>query len=145
MKKEKKFEKLKSPKGFVLMGTDNNGYRHRYSVKKNEQFKNMFIKFMGGLGFDEERIGNAFYSNDMEDEGVILKISDFKDVYKNYKNKKYDVDVFYGSKKIILIIRCKVRKPMVDNLMYNSKWKKFPKIIIKREKKKRTFLIKNKK
>ena len=143
MIKQKKLKKLKIPKEFVLIGTNNDGYRHRYSVKKNEQFKKIFIRFMNELRFDEKIVGGSFYSSNDDEEDTILKISDFNDVCENYKNKKYDVDVFYGSKKIILVIRCKIRKSMIDNLISKSRWKKFLKVKIKK-KRKRTLLIINK-
>ena len=131
-----KIEKLKCPKGFVLMGTDNDSYRNRYSVEKNENFKNIFIKFMKDLGFDEGKIKQGFWSYD-DDNKFELKISDFEDCYRYYENKKYDIEVFYGNKKIILVIRTKERRKMLDNLESKSKWKKFPKVIkLKKDKKK---------
>jgi len=136
-----KMEKLKCPKGFVLMGTDNDSYRNRYSVEKNEQFKEVFIKFMKDLGFDGGKIKQGFWIHD-ENEDIELKISDFEDCYRYYENKKYDVEVFYGNKKIILVIRTKERRKMLDNLESKSKWKKFPKIIkIKEKVKKKIPLI----
>ena len=132
-----KIEKLKCQKGFVLMGTDNDSYRNRYSVEKNENFKNIFIKFMEDLGFDGGKIRQGFWNYDEDDDKIELKISDFEDCYRYYENKKYDIDVFYGNKKIILIIRTKERREMLNNLEYKSKWKKFPKIIkLKKDKKK---------
>lgn len=134
-------EKLKCPKGFILIGTGNNGYRHRYDVEKNEQFKEIFIKFMGDLGFDGGKIRQEFWTYDENEEEIELKISNFSDCCRNYENKKYDIDVFYGNKKIILIIRAKERRKMLDNLEYKSKWKKFPKIIKLNEDKKKRPLI----
>lgn len=135
--KKMKIEKLKCPKGFVLMGTDNDGYRHRYSIEKNEKFKNIFIKFMKDLGFNGKKIRQGFWTYDEEDNEFELKISDFEDCYRYYENKKHDVEVFYGNKKIIMVIRTKERRKMLDNIEYKSKWKKFPKIIkLKKDKKK---------
>ena len=136
-----KIEKLKCQKGFVLMGTDNDSYRNRYSVEKNENFKNIFIKFMEDLGFDGGKIRQGFWNYDEDDDKIELKISDFEDCYRYYENKKYDIDVFYGNKKIILIIRTKERREMLNNLEYKSKWKKFPKIIKLKEDKKKIPLM----
>ncbi len=122
------------------MGTDNDGYRHRYSVEKNEKFKNIFIKFMKDLGFDEGEIRQGFWSYDDHNE-FELKISEFEDCYRYYENKKYDVEIFYGNKKIILVIKTKKRRKMLDNLESKSKWKKFPKIIKLKKDKKKTPLI----
>ena len=140
MIKEKKFKKLKFPKKFILMGTDNDGYRHRYSVEKNEGFKKIFIKFMLDLGFVEKELKQGFWSS-IEDKNeehihVELKISDFEDCCRHYENKKYDIDVFYGNKKIIFVIRCKERKIVVENLEDKSKWKKFLNVTKLKEKNK---------
>ena len=120
-------KKLQNPKGFILMGTDNNGFRHRYSVEKNEQFKKVFISFMGDLGFEEKEIMQTFlrgYEDGMDEIDRELKISDFEDCCRHYENKKYDVDVFYGNKKIILVVRTKSRRPLLDSMEYKSKWAK---------------------
>ncbi len=136
-----KLEKLQCPKGFILMGTGNNGYRHRYNIEKNENFKNIFINFMEDLGFDRKKIKQGFWIHEENEEEIELKISDFEDCCRHYENKKYDIDVFYGNKKIILVIRAKERREMLDNLEYKSKWKKFPKIIKLKENKKKIPLI----
>jgi hypothetical protein len=121
-------KKLNFPKGFVLTGTDNNGFRHRYSVKKNENFKKIFVKFMVDLGFE-----------DIDAEELIkIKIKDICDECWHYENEKFDVDVFYGRFKIILVVRTKSRRPLLDSLYYKSKWIKPLKIKkIKKIKKKR--------
>ena len=134
-------KKLKTPKEFILTGTDNNGYRHRYSVIKNEQFKEMFIKFMGELSFDEEEIKRGFWTSYEDEKGESidreLKISEFEDCCRYYENEKYDVEVFYGNKKIIIVIRTKIRRELLDNLENKSKWIKPIKIKkIKEDKKK---------
>jgi hypothetical protein len=118
-------KKLKIPKEFILTGTDNNGYRHRYSVIKNEQFKGIFIKFMGDLGFDEGKIKGEFWVEYDEDDKYIgreLKISEFEDCCRYYDNKGYEIEVFYGNKKIIMVIRTKIRRELLDNLESKSKW-----------------------
>jgi len=115
-------KKLQHPKGFVLTGTDNNGFRHRYSVKKNEQFKKIFIKFMSQLGFDEKKIMECFWTYDESNNRIELKIVDFEDCYRYYENKEYEVDVFYGNKKIIIVVRTNSRRTLLDNLESKSKW-----------------------
>jgi len=129
MKVEEKIRKY-----FVLMGTDNNGIRHRYSLEKNENFKKAFINFMKDLGFNEKEIAKQFtYYDDLKGY-MPLKISDLNDVCKHYKNKEYEIDVFYGNKRIILVIRTNQkkerdrRKKMLKNLKNKSRWMKFPKI-----------------
>jgi hypothetical protein len=51
-----------------LSGTDNNGFRHRYSIVKDESFKNNFLNFMAGLGFVWKEVENNFYYEDENGE-----------------------------------------------------------------------------
>jgi|TARA_Y100000310_G_scaffold328062_1_gene395455 hypothetical protein len=119
----------------VLTGTDNDGFRHRYSIKKNDQFKKAFLKFMDKLGFDSEEIDETFYYEDDETgERGELKISEFEDCIRHYQNKEFDVDVFYGRFKIIIVVRTKGRKSMVDYLENESGWIKASEIKKIREK-----------
>jgi hypothetical protein len=107
---------------FTLTGTDNNGFRHRYSIKKNEDFKKAFFKFMANLEFEEDKIGKSFLGEDNHGERVQLKISDLEDICTHYENEKYDVDVFYGRFKIIIVVRTKDRTPVIKHLEKKSKW-----------------------
>jgi len=114
---------------FTLTGTDNNGFRHRYSIMKNEDFKKAFVKFMVDLGFDGKNIMGRFeYQDEETDELIVTKVKDIEDVCDNYDNHKYDVDVFYGKFKVIIIVRTKDRMPMVKHLKNEAKWIK-PSII----------------
>ncbi len=128
---------IKFPKEFVLMGTDNDGVRHRYSVEKNDGFKGVFIKFMEELGFDGAAIKKQFEEHHFDDETEeevykTLKVSEIVDVCKYYKNNEYELDVFYGKDKIILVIRTNQKKERVrrakllDDLEPKSTWKEFP-------------------
>ncbi|GEM_PF-5832201 len=114
---------------FILTGTDNNGFRHRYSFKKNEEFKKAFIKFMEDLGFERERIEEEFIITEFIDteEGEqeikrIIRIKEIEDLCRNYENKKYDVDVFYGRARVIIVVRTKERIPMVRHLEKKAGW-----------------------
>ena len=111
---------------FTLTGTDNDGFRHRYSVKKNEGFKRAFVKFMVDLEFDEKKIKASWDAGfyDENDEWVprVLKIAEIEDVCWHYQNKKYDVDVFYGRFKIIIVVRTKGRVSMVKHLENKAEW-----------------------
>lgn len=133
---------------FTLTGTDNNGFRHRYSVKKNEAFKKAFVKFMEDLEFDAEKIQEiiqnefmirTYIDTEKDEKEIIQKINvrDVTDVCRYYKNKKYDVDVFYGKSRIIIVVRTKYRVPMVKHLENKSGWiKPFEIKKIKEERKK---------
>ena len=107
---------------FILTGTDNDGFRHRYSIKKNEDFKEAFLKFMEVLEFDSKKIKQTFFTSDEDDNPIELKIADFEDCIRHYQNKKFDVDVFYGRFKVIIIVRTKGRRPLVEYLEKKAGW-----------------------
>lgn len=118
---------MKKPKNkFILTGTDNDGFRHRYSVKKNEGFKKAFVKFMVELGFNEKVLKKEFigeYSDKDDESGCYeLKIKDIEDVCWHYQNKNYDVDVFHGRSRIIVVVRTKGRKFLVEYLEKKAGW-----------------------
>jgi len=109
---------------FILTGTDNNGFRHRYSIKKDEKFKKAFLKFMGDLEFDKQDINETFLSEDEKGCLFVLDIKEFEDCIRYYENKKYGVDVFFGKSKVIIVIRTKTRKPVVSHLENKAGWLK---------------------
>ena len=120
--------KLKQIKDkLILSGTSNNSKRHRYTFEKNEKFKFAFPEFMAKLKFKEkevEKIKEMFtfssrdYLDKNEDIIVDLRISSIQDVCWYFKNSKYEVDVFFGLKKIIVLVRIK-RKQNRENLLNN--------------------------
>jgi len=117
-------------KGFELTGTDNNGQRHRYSFVKKESFKEVFLKFMQNLGFDSDNIKKQFlqtiYNDDGEEIGEApIKTVEIIDICRNYQNKNYDIGVFYGFQRIIVVIRVKdkdKRFHMLDYLKESLDW-----------------------
>ena len=100
-----------------LSGTDNNGFRHRYSLLKDESFKNNFLNFMAGLEFNWESIENKFYYEDESGQFRENKVIDFLDVCWHFENKNFEVDVFFGSSKIIMVIRTRNRRKLIDTLV----------------------------
>ncbi|MCK5615681.1 hypothetical protein KAR91_78175 [Candidatus Pacearchaeota archaeon] len=100
----------------IFTGTDNDGFRHRYSFKKNEKFKKFLTEFIEELGFDTKKIKELFNSYDKDEIPITLKVKDINDHINHFQNKKYDIDIFWGNKKIILIIRTKKRIPMIEFL-----------------------------
>lgn len=131
--------KDKIPKSLVLNGTDNNGKRHRYSFEKTDDFKKGFLELMENLGFEKGKIDSKFvirdYVEDPEDPGHeidrvwVKKVSDIIDVCWYFENNKYEVDVFFGKEKVIILImikssrnRDKKRREMLDKLEDESDW-----------------------
>ncbi len=109
---------------FILTGTGNNGFRHRYSIKKDKNFIKAFVKFMVDLDFDEEEIKKGFSGEDEKGNFIELSIDEFEDCIREYENKKYDIDIFFGKAKVIAVVRTKTRKPMTDHLEKKAKWVK---------------------
>lgn len=111
---------------FTLTGTDNDGFRHRYSFKKNEKFKIVFAEFMEKLGFDKSKVLNSFITNEQNAKGeeieYRIKIKDLIDICRHYQNKINEIDVFYGKEKIIILVRSKKRRPFVEYLENKSDW-----------------------
>ena len=58
-----------------------------------------------------------------------LKVKAFEDDCLYFKNKDYEVDLFYGKKEIVLVVRAKssAKKKLIKNVEKYSVWKKFPK------------------
>jgi len=131
--------KDKSPKNLTLNGTDNDGKRHRYSFEKTEDFKQGFLELMENFGFEKEKIDSKFvirdHVEDPENTGKeiervwIRKIKDIIDVCWYFENNKYEIDVFFGKEKVIILIRIKSsrnrdkkRREMLDKLEDESGW-----------------------
>ena len=111
---------------FILTGTDNDGFRHRYSARKIEKFKVAFSDLMKDLGFEPnvflKLFEGGFYD---ENEDFIAKdrlIEEIIDESFHFQNKNYDLDLFFGDKKIIFVIRTNNRDLLVNHLYKNSNW-----------------------
>lgn len=114
---------------FVLTAASNDGKRYEYAIAKNEKFKAIFIKFMTDLGFEAEEIKREFnYHNEYYKE-VKVKIKGLIDICHRYKNKGFDIDIFYGIKKIILIVRVneKLREKLIKNVLKYTEFREFKK------------------
>jgi len=110
--------KMKTNK-FTVMSAGNDGFRYRYDIRKKESFGKSFNSFLIDLGFNKKDVeGWCIDPN----TGENIKIKDMRDWVTNYKNKNFDVDVFYSSKEIILVIRTKNRKKLITSLEKYSYW-----------------------
>ncbi len=99
----------------------NDGFRYRLLIKKNEKFKETFVGLMNDLGFKDSEVRSLFSISD-EDRYYELKVKDICDYSGYYKNKNFEVDLFIGYKEIVMIIRTKKGKQIVDFLKNNSDW-----------------------
>ena len=140
-------------KNLILNGTGNDGRRHRYSFEKNEKFKAGYLDLLRKLGLNEdeikkieERFTRTFYEDDEDETTINLKVLDISDECWYYRNSKYEIDTFFGHKKIILLIRIKSkekRKKLIECIKKESGWISEEEIEERKEKiKSRNFRLK---
>ena len=123
---------MKINKNLTINGTSNNGVRHRYSFEKDSNFKKGFIEFMSSLKFDKETIERYFiYEEDGENGECVKKIitpMEVEDRCWFFENEKYEIDVFWGKTKVIMLIRTNQkrkrdrRRKMLNELEKRSGW-----------------------
>ena len=105
-----------------LLSTGNDGYRYRYEFEKINSFSKIFTNFMRDLGFDDsDRPFLTMYEGEDEKEMDIEKTLDFT---WNFRNKSFDVDLFIGGKKIILVVRTKDKMRLADVAIKHLNFKK---------------------
>ncbi len=121
---------IKIPQELVLNGTDNNGKRHRYSFDKTPQLKEGLIKLFISFGFDDKvskSIGKIF-TRTFYDDNEVEKVSyltpeEIVDRVFYFKNEEYEIDLFFGKEKVILLIRVKEnREKLVEEIEKKSRW-----------------------
>jgi hypothetical protein len=133
--------KLEIPSELKLNGTDNDGIRHRYSFDKTPKLREGLKDLLLKLNFEEKKLdqflGKIFFRTETneksgEEQEIILEPNQIIDRIFYISNKIYEVDLFFGSEKIILVIRTKEdRTKLVNKIESKSKW------ISEEEKKKR--------
>jgi len=122
--------KIILPKELVLNGTNNDGVRHRYSLDKNSDLMGGLRKLLIGLEFKEKVIDSfirgVFFKETQEDESegtVQRELEDIVDFVEALKNDKYELDIFFGKEKVILVIRIKEnREKLIDVMKEKSEW-----------------------
>lgn len=119
------------PKELVLNGTDNDGVRHRYSFDKTPKLKEGLTKLFLGLGFEERKINDfiqkIFVRRSENENGeeiiTIFKPEEINDRAYYLKNSRYELDLFFGKNKVILLVRVKnERIKLVDEIEKKSSW-----------------------
>ena len=81
-----------------LLGIGNEGRWNYFVFKKENSFFPLFASFLSCLRLEKTGI---MYGN--EDEKKDIK--GIVDKLENTKNKDYDLDIFYGDKRIIVVVR----------------------------------------
>ena len=90
----------------TLKGIKNNRYRYELTIEKNQENVKKLIKFLKELEFKNSEF-NLLECKKGIDICVPIKISKIDDKCIYFRNKRYDLDLFYGNKRIILVIRTK--------------------------------------
>jgi hypothetical protein len=124
---------MKKGQKFTLTGMGNDGFRYYCIFRKNEAFKKISREFMEKLGFDGKGVPTELYDYDLEKK---IKMNSVKDQISNYKNNDFEVDIFYGDRKVILVIRTKKRAQLIRTLEEYSGWAKIKEVKKKPKKKK---------
>jgi hypothetical protein len=114
----------------ILTGTSNNGFRHRYSFRKTPKIKNLLENLFLKLNLVKEPnqplIKNIFIEEIEDDNGeeiiVQKEIQEFVDEIYHFQNKEFDLDLFFGKEKVILLIRSNKRFDFIKFLEKNSNW-----------------------
>lgn len=123
--------KLNLPKELILSGTDNDGIRHRYSFDKTPKLKEGLTKLFVGLSFEEKKVNEfiqrIFIKRGEDENGEeIIKVfrpEEIKDLVFYIKNSNYEIDLFFGKNKVILLVRIKnERMRLVDEIEKKSSW-----------------------
>ncbi len=105
---------------FTLTATGNDGFRHRYEVKKDKYFKKAFEKFMLFLGFEKsvKKIFTDSFEGEEEFEQIYVSLEpkDIPDKVFDFRNDIYECEVFFGNEKVIFVIRTKEHNKIADYL-----------------------------
>ena len=87
----------------IILGLGNDGYRYYYTIKKEKEIVGTMDKLLSELGFE----GELYY--DCED----VLTEKRKEFCSGFKNKEFDVDLFVGIKRLILVIRTRKRAKLL--------------------------------
>jgi len=97
-----------------LIEIGNDGFKHWYTFERNEGFKEILTNLLLSLKFKKDYVDTVFVSENQHTDEITEKISDIVvEHVRFYSNDKFNIEVFYGTKSIILIVRTKFRKLLV--------------------------------
>jgi hypothetical protein len=81
-----------------LIGLGNKDNRNHFIFKKDNSFFSLFPDFLESLGLDKLSI---MYEHSEEPQDI----NELIDIQDNLRNDEFDLDIFYGKDKFIVIIR----------------------------------------
>ena len=90
-------------KKIKLFGLGNEGDRSYFVFEKTLDFFPLFSSFLQKLKLDKP---GSFY----EYEEEASNLDDLNDSIENVKNDVYNIDIFYGEKRIIVVIRSEIKR-----------------------------------
>jgi len=96
-----------------LISTSNDGHIYSYGFNKTERFGELFKEFLLRLGFDKKEVGKVFLTYDEDDKEFREQISLIEDTMRFHTNKEFGIEVFYGNKTILVIVRTKKREKLL--------------------------------
>ncbi len=102
-----------------LLGLGSYENRSYFVFEKKKEFIILFSKFLESIGLDPL---NAYYQLSEGD----VDIEDYTDTADHVKNEFYDIDIFYGAKRIIVVIRSEIpRDRYIDKIKKIANFKGF--------------------
>jgi len=87
-------------KKFKLSGLGNSEKRSYFIIEKSTSIRGFLAYFLLKCGF----IHNDYLLDD-QSNAKIKDITKISDIQKNFKNDVFDIDIVYGYKNVILLIR----------------------------------------
>ena len=103
-------------KKLIITGMGNDEFRHWYIFRKSSDIIDSLIDFFYNMGFDSYDVDCLC---DCE-TGKKKKINWLIDNLYRFNNNCFDIDLFIGNKKVIIVVRTKKRKMLISYLENNS-------------------------
>jgi hypothetical protein len=90
-------------KKIKLLGIGNTNERHYFIFEKTLEFFPAFLKF-----FEQTKVSKTGSFYDYDENNTDLE--SHTDIIENTHNEEYDIDIFFGKDKIIVVIRTEIEK-----------------------------------
>lgn len=100
-------------KKLKLKGAGNTNGRSYFKIEKHRDLHDFLADFLVKCGFED----NNYLTIYKTEQGDITLL---EDVQENYKNEYFDIDIFYGHKSVILVVRTINEKQaeLVNNIIH---------------------------
>jgi hypothetical protein len=110
-------------KKLKLFATSNFEDRDEFRIEKDQRALGCIKKFLESLELDTSY---TFITEDKDAHEKEIRISKLTDFCQNFKNKDYNIDVFFGKDRIILVVRTAIRnrQKIVKEILKWCEWAK---------------------